>query len=299
MENQLGYKLIDDIKVISTDGKGQGGKEVKGFITTQNDTIYSNDKNQNSTVDTIATLGQEIAGTMQKREGVDITTDREQHNDYQNAIAKDLVNDVAFTLNNNDYKPMAQSNNHVQPKSLEEYSQLQQNNAEFARLDKELGDNAMSNDPRLNVFYGENHDKWSGKISSNFIQNTNKKMGKYTTLLKTDETEFSMLALEYYKLFGGELNFGKVELPNFKSTIDQQGMNIEAGLGYKTIDGRAGFNIEKPLGSNITIKGGVKGSLGGIGANAKLNASSKKVGASGQIDFGVGVGADIEVKYVK
>jgi len=36
---------------------------------------------------------------------------------------------------------MAETNNHVQPKSLEEYSQLQQNNAEFAGLDKELGDN--------------------------------------------------------------------------------------------------------------------------------------------------------------
>jgi hypothetical protein len=141
MENQLGYKLIDDLKVISTDEKGQGGKEVKGFITIQNDTIYSNDKNQNSTLETIATLGQEIAVTMQKREGIDITTDREHHNDYQDAIAKDVVNDVAFTLNNNHYKPMAQTNNHVQPKSLEEYSQLQQNNAEFAGLDKEFGDN--------------------------------------------------------------------------------------------------------------------------------------------------------------
>lgn len=141
IENQLGYKLIDDIKVISTDEKGQGGKEVKGFITTENDTLYSNDKNQNSTEDTIAVLGQELAGAIQKSEGVDITTDREQHNQYQDAIAKDLVDDVAFTLNNNDYKPMAQTNNHAEPTSLEEYSQLQQNNAEFVGLNKEFGDN--------------------------------------------------------------------------------------------------------------------------------------------------------------
>ena len=78
---------------------------------------------------------------MYPRAGIDITTDREQHNQYQDAIAKDVVNDVAFTLNNNDYKPMAQTNKHTQATSLEEYSQLQQNNAEFAGLEKEKGDN--------------------------------------------------------------------------------------------------------------------------------------------------------------
>jgi len=154
-------------------------------------------------------------------------------------------------------------------------------------------------DPRLNVFYGTNNDKWNGKFSSQFIQKTNKKLGDFTTLLKSDESELTMLSMEYYKLFGAELGVGKFELPNFKSNIDDKGVNIEGGLGYKTIDGRAGFSIEKLFGTDFSIKGGIKGSIGGIGADGKLNVNQNKIGASGQVDFGLGIGADIEVKHDK
>ena len=57
LEQKLGYKIANEIKVISTDKKGQGDNDISGFISTENDNIYSNDKNQNSTEETIFSLG--------------------------------------------------------------------------------------------------------------------------------------------------------------------------------------------------------------------------------------------------
>ena len=47
-------------------------------------------------------LGQELGGSYQKSEGIDITTDREQHNNYQDVVAQDTINDISFLSNNYD-----------------------------------------------------------------------------------------------------------------------------------------------------------------------------------------------------
>jgi len=154
--------------------------------------------------------------------------------------------------------------------------------------------------PQLNAFYGNHEDTWNGKFSSNFIKKTNKNLGKYVTLIKTDETELTMLAVEDYEKIlwfglGGELGIGKVELPKLKFITDEDGIKIEAGIGIKTIDGRTGFEVKNLFNSNFSIKGGVTGSLGGIGASGSLNANKKKVGLSGEWTFGAGIGGNLEV----
>jgi hypothetical protein len=50
----------------------------------------------------LTTLGQEIAGLTQKNENIDITTNRDEHNKYQDMVSKDLVKDVEFALSLND-----------------------------------------------------------------------------------------------------------------------------------------------------------------------------------------------------
>jgi hypothetical protein len=141
LEAELGYKIAKEVKTISTDEKGQGEKDIAGFISTQNDTIYSNDKNQHSTEDTINAMGQEFAGGIQKAQGMDITTNREQHNNYQDAIAQDTVDDVTFIMDTYHDKTLATTNNHNTITTNPSVFNLEANNKEFEGLDKEQGDN--------------------------------------------------------------------------------------------------------------------------------------------------------------
>ncbi len=147
LENELGYSLANGVKVISTDETGVNSTQVKGYISLENDTIYSNDKNQDSTKDTIYTLGQEFAGAIQNANGIDITQNRDVHNEYQNAIAQDTVNDMSFILNNLFNSYLSDTNNHntgivtTEPSIFnKDNSWLVNNNNEFASLDKSNGD---------------------------------------------------------------------------------------------------------------------------------------------------------------
>lgn len=152
LEKELGYSLADNIKTISTDAKGQGGNDIMGYITTENNTIYSNDKNQGTTEDIIFTIGQELAGAIQKAQGIDIIENRDVHNEYQDAIARDTVDDLSFVIDTfvaneiNNYDAdtiMSTTNKHVDSQSLHESTEIENNNMEFALLNKELGDNAI------------------------------------------------------------------------------------------------------------------------------------------------------------
>ena len=70
---------------------------------------------------------------------MDITTNREQHNNYQDSIAQDDVDDIAFSLSNNYGTSMATENTHNQATQNPSVFNLEANNNEFAGLDKELG----------------------------------------------------------------------------------------------------------------------------------------------------------------
>jgi filamentous hemagglutinin len=146
LENELGYSLVKEVKVISTDETGANGTQVKGYISLENDTIYSNDKNQTSTKDTIFALGQEFAGAIQNVNGIDITQNREIHNEYQNSIAKDTVDDISFVMSNYYNSSMSNTNNHniglvtQMPSVFNRDNSLILNNSEFSSLDKAKGD---------------------------------------------------------------------------------------------------------------------------------------------------------------
>ncbi len=148
VNQKLGIQIAKDVKVISTNEPGQGGKQVAGFITTKNDTIYSNEKNQDTAKDTMYALGQEIAGSYQKSQGIDITTDRDQHKNYQDMVAQDTIDDMSFLsknygldINLNTVNNHNTNLNQVTSTPSVFNSQAVNNNLEFSGLDKEAGDN--------------------------------------------------------------------------------------------------------------------------------------------------------------
>ncbi|NQZ54866.1 MAG: hypothetical protein HRT93_11530 [Piscirickettsiaceae bacterium] len=155
-----GIDVAKDVKVISTNEKGQGNQNVSGFITTQDDRIYSNDFNQETSRDTQATLGHEIGGAYQKKKGIDITTNREQHNNYQDIIAQETLDDIKFISSNNNLNINLDTKNNnfkkIYPQTTQVnsvFNTIASNNAEFAGLDKELGDNLSAKDFGINNAY--------------------------------------------------------------------------------------------------------------------------------------------------
>jgi filamentous hemagglutinin len=149
IDNKLGKNIVDKVKVIATDEKGQGGKDVAGFITMDNNNIYSNIKNQKDLEGTLFTLGQEYAGLYQKSNGVDISTNRDNNNEYQNLVAKNTIDDIKFISSNNNLNVNLNTANPHYNKALENstpsvFNPIASNNAEFKNLDKDSGDNFMS-----------------------------------------------------------------------------------------------------------------------------------------------------------
>ena len=88
-------------------------------------------------------MGQELAGGMQRHEGIDITTNREQHNNYQDSIAKDTIDDISFIMDTYHDSSLATTNSHNTKTSNPSVFNLNANNNEFKGLDKELGDNSI------------------------------------------------------------------------------------------------------------------------------------------------------------
>lgn len=137
---KLGYKENKNI-IISTNEKGYDNKEIKGFISTQTESSYINDKNNNSNIDLVTTAGHEASSYIDIKEGLDITKNRDDNNIYSDNFGKNLASYTNFALNITNQGSLADTNNHTKVKSLEAHLQLQKSNAEFARLDKGDGDN--------------------------------------------------------------------------------------------------------------------------------------------------------------
>jgi filamentous hemagglutinin len=126
---ELGYNNPDTV-LVSTDIAGKDNEQIKGHYNSG--TIYLNDKNILSTSDGIKTAGHEIMH-------MDSTTTE----NYANLMGDKLLDYTLFGLSDYTDTSLATTNNYTQPQSALEYIQLQQNNSEFAGLDKAVGDNAI------------------------------------------------------------------------------------------------------------------------------------------------------------
>ncbi len=135
--NDLGY-IPNKTKVISTDETGRDNEDVKGHFN--NNTNYINDKNNKDTTDLVATTGHEITHAMDSQDDTFIAGDTDQNN-YADNFGDDLSFYTDNALSQTYNTSLANTNNHIKPKSIEAHLELQRNNAEFAGLDKGSGDN--------------------------------------------------------------------------------------------------------------------------------------------------------------
>ena len=147
----LGY-LPNEIKMIYTDEKGQGGAEVKGFYSLENKYSYINLKNNNTLKDLVATTGTEAQRAMDTIGGIDITKNRDDNSIYALNFGESLSRYYGYALGDTTTYANAKINNPVNI-NLGFYNK---NNREFAKLDKNLGANRVEAYSR-SVGFGKNH----------------------------------------------------------------------------------------------------------------------------------------------
>jgi hypothetical protein len=158
-------------------------------------------------------LGQKLAGSYQKSQGIDITTNREIHNNYQDIVAQNTLDDVSFLSNNYNLDINLNTKNnhntdysHVTSTPSVFNSQTVNNNIEFAGLDKELGDNfELPND----INFGVNGlTEWFGLTASGAVKPVNDELnrineksviGPITSGLKKDIPVALQSALDGYR----------------------------------------------------------------------------------------------------
>jgi filamentous hemagglutinin len=144
---KLGYTENDNV-LISTDATGQDNKQIKGFISTETEDSYINDKNNNSNKDLVTTAGHEASSYIDMQEGKDITQNRDDNNIYSDNFGDNLASYTNFALDITGQGSMTNSNNHnsgqvTTTPSVFNDNTIVRNNAEFSGLDKELGDNLI------------------------------------------------------------------------------------------------------------------------------------------------------------
>ena len=143
---KLGYKTYEN-KLVSTNETGRDDKEVKGFYSTDTGNSYINDKNIESTDDLVKTAGWEATRAMDHQNDVDFDTNREDRATYADSFGGRLSSYTNGALNINGYDGMASSNSHVGtdtsiPSVFNQH--IRNNNNEFAGLNKDNGDNAVT-----------------------------------------------------------------------------------------------------------------------------------------------------------
>jgi hypothetical protein len=143
-----------------------------------------------------------------------------------------------------------------------------------------------------------------------FIQKTNKKLGKYITLIKSEAKELSIgsFDVEFSNKYLKKANMsvGNLKLPNLEAKTDANGYSFEAGGGFNTWIGKPQtdemvFKISY-MKSPVKISGSFEVYAGGLMATAhasseKENKDKTKKNYGFGLTFGVGLGASISIDF--
>ncbi|MGB5919852.1 hypothetical protein [Arcobacter sp.] len=137
---ELGYKPIE-VKFIATTEPGRDGEQVKGFYSTQTNTMYINTLYSDTNYKLLSTSGTEAQRAMDAQEGSTFDQDdayRAERSKYSEEFGSYLAGYTNFALSNTGQGSLSTESN---PSNL--YSKaIKDNNAEFATLDKSKGDNS-------------------------------------------------------------------------------------------------------------------------------------------------------------
>jgi hypothetical protein len=138
----LGY-ISPSTKLVYTDEVGANGEAIKGHYSTQTDTSYINDKNNNSTKELVTTTGHETQHAMDNQANIKVTNkaDNEVYATNFGNVVADYTN---YALSYTGNQSMATTNNHngatTSNPSVFNNQLLNQNSSEFANVDKSLGE---------------------------------------------------------------------------------------------------------------------------------------------------------------
>jgi len=233
-------------------------------------------------------MGQELAGGMQRHEGIDITTNREQHNNYQDSIAKDTIDDISFIMDTYHDSSLATSNSHNTATLKNSNFNLSKNNEEFKGLDKEQGDNLTATDgAKISryVYKDDPRAKLPKHIKEIINEATLNKYGLSKKDLVNSETGFKSSV--YINKQTGEVTYGiagtdGLDYNDIKANL-AQGTGLPTDAYNQAISNGVKFNnaIQK-LGAYGSVTGH---SLGG----GEAAAISKKTGLEAKTYNAAGV----------
>jgi len=135
---ELGYKPVETVLIATTE-PGRDGYQVKGYYSLETGKAYINDVYNNTNVDLLTTAGTEAQRAIDDQEGSKFDQSQE-YRDARSAYSQNFGSNIAsyadFALYFTGQGSISTANN-----SISTSSQTQNNSAEFAGLNKELGDN--------------------------------------------------------------------------------------------------------------------------------------------------------------
>jgi len=137
---ELGYKPIENVLIATTE-PGRDGYQIKGYFSLETGKAYINDFYNNSNADLLKTAGTETQRAIDAQEGSKFDQSKEYRDarsEYSQNFGSNIASYADFALYFTGQGSLSTANN-----SISTTAQTQNNNAEFAGLDKNKGDNAI------------------------------------------------------------------------------------------------------------------------------------------------------------
>ena len=141
MLEELGYKPVE-IKFIATTEPGRDGKQIKGFYSTETNTMYINTLNSNTNYELLITSGIEAQRAIDAQEGSNFDQDdayRAERSKYSEEFGSYIAGYTNFALF---YTGQGSVSTTTNPTNLYNKS-ITANNTEFSQLDKTKGANSI------------------------------------------------------------------------------------------------------------------------------------------------------------
>ncbi|WP_041959956.1 two-partner secretion domain-containing protein [Sulfurospirillum arsenophilum] len=136
---ELGYKPIETVLIATTE-PGRDGYQVKGYFSLETGKAYINDFYNNTNADLLTTAGTEAQRAIDAQKGSNFDQSKEYRDarsEYSQNFGGNIKSYADFALYFTGQGSLSTGTN-----SISTPSQTQNNNAEFAGLNKELGDNS-------------------------------------------------------------------------------------------------------------------------------------------------------------
>ncbi|WP_198133107.1 M23 family metallopeptidase [Sulfurospirillum arsenophilum] len=137
---ELGYKPVETVLIATTE-PGRDGYQVKGYYSLETGKAYVNDFYNNNNADLLKTAGAETQRAIDAQKGSNFDQSKE-YRDARSAYSQNFGSNIAsyadFALYFTGQGSLSTGSN-----SISTSPQTQNNNAEFAGLNKELGDNLI------------------------------------------------------------------------------------------------------------------------------------------------------------